>query len=306
MTNIRAIAVAALAVVTVAGCAQPADMQAAGAPTSSAAGPAVFADIIDHIYGTPTQREAGLERQFYAWQAALGGCMVAKGAQFGLPTYVTGGLSDQLIGPGDMLAFSPQRTDFGFARRTAAAAKVPGTRDNPALLALSGADADAWIATQNDCDPATRATEELALPKDMTAVDAKLQTELGALQTELAPDLERTYGTCMAAAGVPANDLPDAMNIAGQKFPPVPADKASDPTVLPGWAEAVQAEKQIAATDWRCRGDDTTRVVNASGERLTGWAGQHSQELEAVAAQWAAMPAARDAAKAQALKVATK
>lgn len=305
MTRIRVIAVVT-AVAALTGCARPADMQTAAAPAAAApTGPEILADIISQLYGTAEQREAGHERQFYAWQAALGACMVGKGATFEVPAYTPVSFAGAKIGPGDILAFSPQRTDFALAERTVQAAKV-GNPSNPALLRLTGEQAEAWVRTQMECEPATKATEELALPEGKVALGVNLQNEMIKLQDELAPGLGDRYRTCMSAAGVPADDLPDVMNIAGQKYPPVTSDQPSDPTKLPGWAAAVTFERQLAAADWRCRGDDATRVINASGARLAVWADQHKAELAAVAAAWARMPAERDTAKAAALKVATK
>jgi hypothetical protein len=307
MINLRRVAGAAggvlAAIVLLTGCAQPGTQSGAGA---APAGQDVLADIITQIDGTPEQREAGHQRQFYAWQAALGTCMTGKGADFGLPTYVTGGLGAPINGPGDMLAWSPRYDDFGIATRTATSAKIPGPRDNPARLELTGDAAAAWVKTQFECEPATKPTEDLHLPENMLAVSIPFQDELAKIQDELAPGLVNAYATCMTGKGVPATDLPGVIQLAGQKYPPTPNDKASDPTRASGWAEAVAHEKQLAGLDWQCRGAEATRVVDASSARLTAWAEQHHTELAAVAAAWAAMPAARDEAKTAAQRIATK
>lgn len=308
MTRIRVVAVAAAVVsaVTLTGCARPGDVQAADAAALAPSGPDVLAGIVGKLYGTAGQREAGLERQHYAWQAALGRCMTGKGADFGSVPYAPSGqVSTDRIGPGEILAFAPQRTDFSIAARTLSVAKV-GAGDNPALTKLSGEQADAWLKIQAECEPATKATEELAYPAGLAAPSLSLQDELIRIQGELAPDLTSSYRTCMAAAGVDADDLSDVMTIAGQKYPPVTFDKASDPTRLQGWAAGVAYEKSVAAQDWKCRGADASRVVNASGEKLTVWAAAHQAQLDEAAAQWAAMPAARDAAKAALTDVVAK
>jgi len=303
MTRIRVAAtVAVLTAVTLTGCARATDMQtlAGAAP----AGPQVLSDIVGKLYGATGHREAGQERQFYAWQAAMGACMVGKGQQFGLPSFTPISQAGSKIGPGDILAFAPQRDSFGIGDRTVQAARVGG-QDNPALLKLSGAAAEAWLAAQGECEPATKATEDLAVPANMATPAVSLQEELAAIQQQLAPGLDAAWKSCMAAAGHQVEDLSDVSGLVGKRYPPVTFEQASDPTRLPGWGEAVAFERAVAATDWQCRAGESTRVVNASGEKLAVWQAAHAVELDAVAAAWAQMPTLRDTAKAAALKVAT-
>lgn len=305
MTKFRvaAAAVALAAAVTVAsGCARPTETQtlAGAAP----AGEQVLADIVGKLYGATGHREAGQERQFYAWQAAMGACMVGKGQPFGLPSFTPISQSGSKIGPGDILAFAPQRDTFGIGDRTVQAARVGG-QDNPALLKLSGDQADAWLKAQGECEPATKATEELAYPAIMAGPTGSLQDKLAAIQQELAPNLDAMWKSCMVDAGHQVEDLSDVSGLVGKKYPPVTFEQASDPTRLPGWGEAVAFERAVAAADWRCRSAESTRVINASGEQLTAWQAAHAAELDAVAAAWAQMPALRDTAKAAALKLAT-
>jgi len=303
MTRIRVIAAGLTVAVglPLTGCARPTDMQPTAAHLAPP-GPDVLADIVDQAYGTPQQRAAGRERQFYAWQAALGACMVDKGAEFEAPPYASPGLDSQKAGPGDILAFAPHREHFDIGTRVVNVATT-GEQSNPVLAKLTGPAAETWIRIQMECEPATKATEELAVPPAVLTATAKLHRELADIQQELAPGLVAAYRTCMAGRGLPADDLPDAMNIAGQKYPNVDTGRPSNPTELPGWAAGVAFERQVAAADWQCRGQDATRVVNASGEKLTAWAGQHQAELTAAAAAWAAMPALRDTAKADAGKL---
>ena len=275
------VAVGALAIATLTGCAR---VQAADG--AAPAGADVYAGIKAQLFGTPAQRQAGDERQFYAWQAAMGTCMTGKGYEFDLINYVDVGAGAGEPSPGDMLAWSAHFTDFGITARAQRDAQA-GSRDNPALLRLSGDAAHAWIAAQAGCTDATKDTENLAMADGSEALEENLITELATLQDELAPDLATQYSACMSTAGVDATALDAAMVLVYQR-------------VAQGLDGAQAYEEQIAATDWQCRGHEATRVVDASGEQLTTWTGQHADELAAVAAAWADMPDARDTALAAA------
>lgn len=297
----RTVTGALAATVVVAGCARPNDMQQAAAPASVVSGTEVLAEIIDQVYGTSEQRQAGHARQFYAWQAALGACMTGKGVAFTVPAYAPA--QPTQVGPGDLLAFSPHRVDFGIARGIIAQARA-GNQDNPALLKTSGEQREQWLAAQTACEPTTKATEDLGQADGMTGADAKLIDELAAIQDEFAPGLRTAYVTCMNGAGLPVTEglVSGAYVMADQKFPPVSDDTTSDPSTLKGWDDAVAFEQRVAATDWQCRGDDAFRVIDAGAARLSAWAEQHRAELDSVAAGWARMPALRDAARAAAVK----
>lgn len=309
MTRIRTLAVAgALAALTaITGCAQqPAGGVDAGAGVPAAVPAQPGADVLDGIlarlHGTADQREAGQQRQFYAWQAAIGACMVGKGVDFDLPAYVPSGIADTKASPGGLLAFSPRRDDFAIATRATRAAGVD--QGNPALAKLTGPAAEAWLKAQQDCEPATKPTEDLGVPAGLSALSNKLIDQLLALQDQHAPGLTQAWRSCMAtAAGEPVDDLAAAYAVTARRFPQLP-EQAADPAKVPGWAAAVAYEKRIAAADWQCRGNDATRVVAASEPQLTAWAEKHRAELDAVAAQWARMPAERDAAKAAAERAA--
>ena len=297
----RAVAVSLAATVSVAGCARPTDVHEAAAPAAAVSGPEVLARVIELVYGTSEQRQAGHARQFYAWQAALGACMTSKGVGFTVPAYSPP--QPTQVGPGDLLAFSPRRVDFGIARGIIAQATA-GSQDNPALLKTSGQQREQWLTAQTACEPATKVTEDLAQADGMTGADAQLIDELAAIQEELAPGLRTAYVTCMTGAGLPVTEglVSQAYVMADQKFPPVSYDTASDPSTLKGWDDAVTFEQRVAATDWQCRGDDASRVVDAGAARLDAWAELHGAELDSVATGWARMPALRDAARAAAVK----
>ncbi|XVU24241.1 hypothetical protein ACQPZJ_44595 [Actinoplanes sp. CA-054009] len=304
MPMVRTRATAAVVLLAfVAACAAPAASTPA-APAASSSGAEILTTIVERVYGTAEQRQAGHERQFYAWHAALGRCMTGKGAAFAVPPYTP--IEPNEVGPGDMLAFSPRRYDFGIARAAIAQANT-GSGENPALLRISGAQRDQWIAVQNACDPATHAAENLAQAAGSEALSANLlETLLIKLQDEQAPNLRTSYITCMNTAGFPVDEgvTSGAYILASQKFPLVP-DGVSDPTVLKGWAAAVAFELKAAAADWACRAGEAARVVTAGTARLAAWAGQHRAELDAVTDQWRKMPAARDAAKTAAIATAT-
>jgi len=291
------------AAAALAGCATQGP-----AAVASADGPRVLADIIAQVYGTQAQRDAGQQKQFYAWHGALGGCMTGKGETYELPGYgAPRSVPTEDISPGDMLAFGPRRTDWGIGAGIVADAKAGG-RVSPSLAKLSGDAAEQWIKVQNECAGATKKTENLGQPDNQAVLDQKLIEGLAAIQNELAPDLYNTYKSCMAGTGITVTEksFDDAYLAASRKYPAVSFDSPSDPTDLPGWDEAVAYETQTAADDWSCRGEDATRVVNASGEKLTAWATAHQAELDAVARAWADIPAQAAAAKQAALQATTK
>ncbi|GAA4964646.1 hypothetical protein [Actinoplanes utahensis] len=301
----RVPAVTALAFTAfLSGCAQAGSRPTAAPAAETLAdsdGGRLLTEIVHKLNGTPKQRVAGQQRQYYAWQTALGACMTAKGATFEIPPpseYVAG----ETVSVSNMLGWSMRYDDFKIAERRQAAAKA-GTGDNPALLKLTGSAAERWLSIQYGCEPATRATEDLAVPAGAAAVKEKLAGELHALQKGQVPDLLNEYRTCMSGKGIAVEEgLPDVMMSAEQKYP-IPSGN-TDLTQVEGWAEAVGFEKAAAAADWECRGAKAARLIESNVDRLTVWAAAHKDELDAVAAEWAAMPGERDKAKAAATKLA--
>ncbi|GID28680.1 hypothetical protein [Paractinoplanes brasiliensis] len=308
MRATRALAAATLTVTAVAGgCARPGTT---AEPSVVAAVPwqQTYAEIIEQMSGTPQQRQAGTDRQWYAWQAALGECMAGMGAPFELPAHTTPPATpNSLITPGELLAFAPRRTDFGLAASMVALAEA-GEQDNPALLKTAGADREAWVAAQNACAPATARTEDLAVPGSQARVAEALDLLLLDVQNRAAPSLGADYMTCMSREGVPVSEgvASEARIAALNKYPPLSAAGANNPSSVPGWTEALAFEKKAAAADWKCRGPQVPRVQVAVGDKLAVFAEEHRDELARVAADWARMPAERDAAKAAAMKVVTK
>ncbi|XVU29693.1 hypothetical protein ACQPZJ_22215 [Actinoplanes sp. CA-054009] len=155
------------AVITAAllgGCAQPGSMPTASvtADIADTAGGRLLTEISAKMKGTAEQRAAGMERQHYAWQAALGACVTGKGAPFEVPPF-TATVGRQHVSPGGLLGWSLVFEDFGLADRHARAAGR-GAGDNPALEKLTGEAAADWVKMAAECDPATKATEELAVP----------------------------------------------------------------------------------------------------------------------------------------------
>ncbi|MCY1139764.1 hypothetical protein OWR29_17320 [Actinoplanes sp. Pm04-4] len=298
MTRVAALASIALTVGAIAGCARPAvsDVRTDGAE--------VYSDLVGRIYGTAEQRDAGKERQHYAWQAALGACMTSKGVPFTAPAWTPGSSTASAVSPGDVLAFSPRRDGYGIAGRVIDMAK-DGPPGNAALDKLTGHARARWLKVQKECNPATTATEEQHLSEGMIPLDTKFVPELFAIQEELAPTLRSDYTACMAKAGLPGvQELADAYGWATRKFPhQALAADVKDPAAVQGFAEAAAFEKQVTAADWKCRGAESTRVIAASGARLSAWATANRAEIDKVAVQWAKMPAARDAAKARAMKI---
>lgn len=314
MTMIRVLAgfAAALTATAVAGCAQPGATPQASAiePVAAAAVPwqETYAALIEQTSGTPQQWQAAQDRQWYAWQAALGECMVAKGQPFELPAHNTPtAVPNSQLTPGELLGFAPQRADFGEAANAVALAKA-GNDGNPALAKTSGAAREAWLAAQDECAPATSPTENLAIPPSLPRVAEPLDQLLLGIQEQAAPTLRADYVACMTAEGVPVSEgvASEAKLAAKAKFPVLTEAEADNPSAVPGWAEAVAFERKAAAADWKCRGPQVGKVHAAVGDKLAVFAEQHRAELAQVAAEWAQMPDERDAAKAAALKTVTQ
>ncbi|WP_250002112.1 hypothetical protein [Actinoplanes sp. M2I2] len=311
--RVPALATTVFAAAMVTGCAQPpTPPPAAPAATATAArvtavsageGQQVYDSLLEQIYGTTGQRMAANERQHYAWQAAMGGCMTAKGATFETPAWTPA--TPLKPSPGELLAFSPERETFGIAGRIVAYAKE-GQLDNGAARKLTGEARAQWLKIQAQCNPATSKTEDSHLAEGMPALSQKFLDQLSTIQKTVAPTLPGDWAKCMQAAGLKGvQEFEDAYS-AASNFPyQALAGGVKDPAAVPGFAEAAAAEKKIAATDWKCRSADAKRVVATSGEPLTVWAAANRAEIDTVAANWAKMPAARDAAKAAAMKIST-
>ncbi|MEU4626650.1 hypothetical protein AB0G04_42535 [Actinoplanes sp. NPDC023801] len=275
---------AAVALTALTGCAQ-ATMPAA-APAGVDA-PTVLATVLDRVYGTPQQRQAGEERMWLTSQSAIAACALTKGVVYGVTPYQPM-LPPTEPAPGDLLGFAPQRDDFGVAARIEMLAKR-GETPNPGLPADAAAQAR-WFTAVESCQGAATAGEALRVPAGQEKLETDLVDVLAQVQQRVAPDLPGQYASCMAKAGIDAADLSEAYLKVEQKFPPVSFERPSDPTTLPQWPDAVAFEKKVAAADWACREPQVTKAIEAAAADLQQFTADQASQLSQVAASWAAMP----------------
>ncbi|KAB1916147.1 hypothetical protein [Micromonospora sp. AMSO31t] len=277
-------AAAAVTLVAMAGCAQP------GMPAAAPVGvdaPTVLSAVINQVYGTPQQRQAGEERMWLTSQSAIAACARTKGVMYGVTPYQPM-LPPAEPAPGDLLGFAPQRADFGVATRIEMLAKR-GEVPNPGLPAAAD-DQARWFTAVESCQDAATAGEKLRVPDGQPELEAKLVDLLGRVQQQVAPDLTSQYASCMKAAGIDAGDLSEAYLKVEQKFPPVSFERPSDPTTLPEWADAAAFEKKVAAADWACRESRIDEIVNAAAADLQTFNSTNTTRLAHVANGWKAMP----------------
>ncbi|WP_229405066.1 hypothetical protein [Micromonospora sp. NBRC 110038] len=280
----RMAAAAAVTLVALTGCAQP------GAPAAAPAGvdaATLLSTVLDQVYGTPQQRQAGQERMWLTMQSAIAACALAKGVVYGVTPYQPMRPPTEPA-PGDLLGFAPQRADFGVAARIEMLARR-GETPNPGLPAAADAQGG-WFTTVESCQGAATAGERLSVPDGQEELEAKLVDLLGQVQQQVAPDLPGQYANCMKTAGIDAGDLSEAYIKVEQNFPPVSFESPSDPTALPEWADAVAFEKKVAAADWACRESRVGEVIEAAAADLQQFTTTNATRLTQVADGWNAMP----------------
>lgn len=269
--------------VGLSGCAgNTATMQTGATPAD---GHTVYERITAKVYGTGEQREAAQERAWLAAQSAVASCVRARGFEYAVTGYQQM-LPTTAPAPGDVLAFAPQRTDFGVALRIRTLA-ARGETTNPGLAKQStAAKRNAWFEAVTACQNAAQAGDALAAPAGQEALDSRLADTLASIQNKAAPGLPDQYAACMKASGVQAKSLSDAYMLVEKNFPKVSYEQPSDVTKVAGWAEAVAFEKQVAAADWSCRKDDLEPVFAAAASALEQFETANAPELTTVSTNW--------------------
>lgn len=185
--------------------------------------------VVNQVYGTADQRTAAAERSWLLSQTAIATGALTKGAVYGVTKFQPMD-NPGPVAPGDLLAFAPQRADFGVGTRIQTLAKQ-GEPVNPGLAVLTSDDArDKWFQAVTACQNAPSATDLLAVPEGQEALESKLVSALSETQQDAAPDLPSKYAACMTNAGVQAKDLSEAYQAAEAAYPQVSYEKPSDVT----------------------------------------------------------------------------
>ncbi|MBU2669863.1 hypothetical protein KOI35_40770 [Actinoplanes bogorensis] len=279
------LAVAGAAVAALGGDASP----STAIPVDGRSGPALMADVVARIYGSPEQRAAGWEAQHYVMQAAYAACAERKGIDDAVDDWTPpSGVFE--TGAVDLpWLFAPAMTDFGIARRYLEGA---GFQDGPAPRMT---DAERRrIARFGECQMELASMDGRPRPSGRDTLEQEFLDDQATIRHEWEPRLIGWYSTCMThVAGMPVDSFSDAHRQVELKFQAVVHRVPNGP----GWSEAVALEKRVAAADGLCRKANADALATASEPVVKEFADRHRAELAAVAAEWAAMPAARDAAK---------
>ncbi len=268
------------------GCAAP-GTEPAAAPALTALD--TYNLTITQVYGTPQQRQAATEAGWWRTQLAIRDCMADHGITYTPAAYQP--IPDRGVAPGDLLAFAPARPDFGIAARLTSLAAI-GETTQPALAANE----TAYRAASTACN--TGELEDAGNPDGQEVLDGQLVATLTAVEKTALPTLAAQYKTCLASKGFTGVDNLSALYVkAEQKFPPVSFEHKSDPTTLPGWADAVAYEQAAASADAQCRADAVDTALVAAVPALATFATTNAAKLAAVAAGWQqaadALPALR-------------
>ncbi|MEU8820772.1 hypothetical protein [Actinoplanes sp. NPDC048796] len=133
--------------------------------------------------------------------------------------------------------------------------------------------------------------DTLALPAGQGRLVESFYWALADVRAEHALRLSAAYAKCMAAAGTPAESLGDARQRVERRF------ATAGPAGGAAWNEASAYEVSSAAADGRCRAANASLAAAVSAPAVRAFAVRHRRQLAAVAAGWAAMPEARDAAR---------
>ncbi len=274
---VRRLTAVAVAAATLTGCG----------PTAPAAAPAAtgYDQVIAQVYGTPAQRRAADARAWWTARLAAADCMTRAGHSYAIAGYTAPSLRDD-VAAGNLLAFTPTGPTLGVAEKLTRAADTRLILDAAARAATDYRPGTDRAATVRRCETEAAAEAANRVPDEQQALAAQLVDQLRQVQTTHAPTLPADYRTCMTAAGTPAADVTDLRARVERMFPPTAAD-AYDPTTVPGWADAVAAERRAAAADTRCRKDAVKTVRAAADRQMTGFAREHAAELKRVAAGWA-------------------
>ena len=271
---LRCLAVVATAALT--GCS-------GAAPATSPAGS--YDKIITQVYGTPAQRRAADAGAWWTSRLAAVGFMRRAGHDYGIVGY-NAPLDREYVTPGNLLAFAPLRQELDVADElihTSVSRDVLDAEARSVALDNGATDLDRIQAARR-CETEVAATATSRVPDGQQALAAELVDVLRTAQTAAAPSAAADYRSCMAAAGIPAADLADLRARVKRQFP---ATLTTDPTTLPGWADAVAFENHAAATDGHCRKPMVEAARAAAAPQLVTFARQHAAEIGRVAAGWA-------------------
>jgi hypothetical protein len=247
-----------------------------------------YDEIVAQVYGTPAQRRAADARAWWTSRIAAVECMRRAGHTYSIVGY-NAPSNREHVSPGNLLAFAPARQDFDVADQLVRAASARLVLDSEARSVTTddgSTDPDRAPAVRR-CETAATAAAPGRVPDGQQTLAAQLVDRLRQAQAATAPTLAGDYRTCMAAAGIPADDLADLQTRVERAFPVTQATVEGDPTMLPGWADAVAFEQRAAAADARCREAAVKTVRAASAPQLVEFARQHAADLDRVAAGWA-------------------
>lgn len=287
-TRTAAAAIAAATALSVtSGCA---NSTAAGAPTAVdlASAQATYNSVIDDVYGTKKQRLAGAERGWLLTQMALAECMKNAGAQYPVAPYPAAIESIGQPAPGDLMAFSPLRDDFGVGKSKQAKA-AGGEPKNPVFDRLEPGQQQAYFDRLEGCQAAAQGFENAHAPTGRNDLIDKLLTTLAKVQdsASVAPLLEN-YADCVAEYGVQAKSMTELYQTIPQAYPK-PTRANADITKDPGWAAAVAYEAKAAKADKACRADAVDAGMVAAVPALNKFSAANKQELAANRNAYAAL-----------------
>ncbi|MCO8277737.1 hypothetical protein M1L60_44905 [Actinoplanes sp. TRM 88003] len=269
-------------------CAQP----SRDASIDQRAGREVMVRAVNQIFGTPEQRAAGGEGEHYAIEATLADCAERKNLKYTVHGWDPPGI-DQPSNMTDLpVLFGPDLADFGIARGFLKQIRLrenAGPQPTEAEVAQS--------RRFNECRLEVASMDNRHRPAAQYALEQKFRDDQAPIHQELEPRLIGWYSTCMSQAGTPADNMNDAYHQAQRKFVPLIHRSSAELSVSEGWAEAEAFERKTAAADVNCRRANADAVVTASAAAVQTFLDQHREEVDTVAAAWAAMPAMRDAAR---------
>lgn len=274
------------------GCTQHPPPGAKASSIGDRAAREVMADALERIYGTSEQRAAGWEGEHYAVQDVLDRCAERKNVAYTVNDWMPSDGSSPSHAVDLAGLFEPARTDFGIAGGFLMQVRLrPSSASRPTDVER------AQSSRFNECRMEAATMDNLHRPAGQWVLEQKFLADQSMIHHELEPRLIGWYSTCMTHAGLPAEDMSDAYGQAQRKFLPLVYQPPLNPTAAQRWAEAVTFEKRIAAADGRCRKANAAAVAMASAATVKTFLDKHRNEVEAVTAGWAAMPAIRDAAR---------
>jgi hypothetical protein len=253
-------------------------------PTTAPA--AVYASVVNRVYGTPVQRQAADEWVWWTAQNAADECRRRVGVEH--PARALVSLSDrETVAPGDLLGFAPTGAHFGVAEQLRRA--VVATENAAHFARWMARSSDwtraRWVAAQH-CE-AVSASSLVRVPPGQAELAAALVGELARVQATVMPTLPADYRSCLRSNGLPVADLSALQVRVEQAFPAVALGARTVPGRLAGWQDAVAFEHRAAAVDARCRAAAVEALTVAAAPHLSTFAVEHAAGLNRVAGGWA-------------------